>query len=52
VQPPKKKQKLPAMKKPKAKTDEETEGTVRKEVNDLFEKAKERKNRKSWRTKK
>jgi hypothetical protein len=42
VQPPKKKRKRPAKKKPEAKTDEETEGTVRKEVKDFFEKVKEK----------
>jgi hypothetical protein len=42
VQPPKKKRKRSTKKKPEAKTDEETEGSVRKEVKDLFEKAKER----------
>jgi hypothetical protein len=33
---------LSAKKKPEAKTDEETEGSVRKEVKDFFEKVKER----------
>jgi hypothetical protein len=42
VQSPKKKRKQPAKKKPGAKTDKETKGTVRKEVKDFFEKAKER----------
>jgi hypothetical protein len=42
VQPPKKKQKRSAKKKPEAKTDEETEGSVRKKVKDFFQKAKER----------
>jgi hypothetical protein len=51
VQPPKKKRKRPAKKKPEAKTDEETEGSVRKEVKDFFEKAKEE-NRKGRRPKK
>jgi predicted DNA binding CopG/RHH family protein len=41
VQPPKKKQKQLTNKKPEAKTDEETEAAVRKEVKDFFEKAKE-----------
>jgi hypothetical protein len=42
VQPPKKKRKRSAKKKAEAKTNEETEGSVRKEVKDFFEKAKER----------
>jgi hypothetical protein len=42
VQPPKKKRKRSAKKKPEAKTDEETEGSVQKEIKDFFEKAKER----------
>jgi predicted DNA binding CopG/RHH family protein len=42
VQPPKKKRKRSAKKKPQANTDEETEGSVRKEVKDFSEKAKER----------
>jgi hypothetical protein len=42
VQPPKKKRKRSTKKKPEAKTDEETEGFVRKEVKDFFEKSKER----------
>jgi hypothetical protein len=41
VQPPKKKRKRPAKKKPEVKIDEETEGTVRKEVKDFFEKVKQ-----------
>jgi hypothetical protein len=41
-QPPKKKRKRSAKKKAEAKTDEEIEGSVRKEVKDFFEKAKER----------
>jgi hypothetical protein len=42
VQPPKKKRKRSAKKKPEAKRDEETEGSVQKEIKDFFEKAKER----------
>jgi hypothetical protein len=42
VQPPKKKRKRSAKKKAEAMIDEETEGSVRKEVKDFFEKAKER----------
>jgi hypothetical protein len=42
VQPPNKQRKRPTKKKPNTKTDEETEGTVRKEVTDFFEKAKEK----------
>jgi hypothetical protein len=42
VQPPKKKLKRPAKKKPEPKTDEETEGTVDKEVHDFFAKVKEK----------
>jgi hypothetical protein len=42
VQPPKKKRKRSTKKKVEAKSDEETEGYVRKEVKDFFEKAKER----------
>jgi hypothetical protein len=42
VQPPKKKRKRSAKKKAEAKTNEETEGSVQKEVNDFIEKAKER----------
>jgi hypothetical protein len=40
--PPKKKRKRPVKKKPEAKTDEETQWNVRKEVKDFFEKVKER----------
>jgi hypothetical protein len=47
VQPPKKKQKRSAKKKAEAKTNEETEGSVRKEVKDFFEKRKKEKNRKN-----
>jgi hypothetical protein len=43
VQPPKKKQKRPAKKKPEAKTNEETEGTVQKEVKDFFENKRKKK---------
>jgi hypothetical protein len=42
VQPPKKKLKRPAKKKPEPKIDEETEGTVDKEVQDFFAKVKEK----------
>jgi hypothetical protein len=43
VQPPRKKRKQPAKKKPEPKkTDEETEGTVDKEVKDFFAKMKEK----------
>jgi hypothetical protein len=52
VQPPKKKRKRPANKKPEAKTDEETKGTVRKEVKDFFEKAKEKRKQKELEAKK
>jgi hypothetical protein len=52
MQPPKKKRKRSTKKKPKAKIDEETEGSVRKEVKDLFEKAKKEENKKNWRPKK
>jgi hypothetical protein len=52
VQPPKKKRKRPAKKKPEAKTDEETEGTVRKEVKDFFEKVKERRKQEELEAKK
>jgi hypothetical protein len=43
VQPPKKKRKRSVKKKTEAKSDEETEGSVRKEVKGFFEKTKERK---------
>jgi hypothetical protein len=49
VQPPKKKR--PAKKKPEAKTDE-TEGTVRKEVKDFFEKVKEKRKQEELEAKK
>jgi hypothetical protein len=52
VQPPKKKRKRPEKKKPEAKTDEETEGTVRKEVKDFFEKVKERRKQEELEAKK
>jgi predicted DNA binding CopG/RHH family protein len=52
VQPPKKKRKRPAKKKPEAKTDEETEGTVWKEVKDFFEKSKERRKQEKLEAKK
>jgi hypothetical protein len=39
-------------KKPDAKTDEETEGSVRKEVKDFFEKAKERRKQQELEAKK
>jgi hypothetical protein len=48
----KKKRKRPAKKKPEAKTDEETEGTVRKEVKDFFEKTKERRKQEKLEAKK
>jgi hypothetical protein len=53
VQPPKKKQKRPAKKKhePK-KTDEETEGTVDKEVKDFFAKVKEKRKQEELEAKK
>jgi hypothetical protein len=43
VQPPKKKRKQSAKKKPEAKIDEETEGSVQKEVKDFFEKSERKK---------
>jgi hypothetical protein len=52
VQPPKKKQKQPAKKKPRAKIDEEIEGTIRKKVKDFFEKAKERRKQEELEAKK
>jgi hypothetical protein len=52
VQPPKKKQKRSTKKKAEAKTDEETEGSVRKEVKDFFEKAKERRKQEELEAKK
>jgi hypothetical protein len=52
VQPPKKKRKRSAKKKPEAKTDEETDGSVRKDVKDFFEKAKERKKQEDLEAKK
>jgi hypothetical protein len=53
VQPPKKKQKRPAKKKhePK-KTDEETEGTVDKEVKDFFAEVKEKRKQEELEAKK
>jgi hypothetical protein len=51
MQPPKKR-KRPAKKKPKAKTDEETEGIVRKEVKDFFEKVKEKRKQEELEAKK
>jgi hypothetical protein len=52
VQPPKKKQKRSAKKKAEAKSDEETEGFVRKEVKVFFEKAKERRKQEELEVKK
>jgi hypothetical protein len=52
VQPPKKKRKRSATKTPETKIDEETEGSVRKEVKDFFEKAKERRKQKELEAKK
>jgi hypothetical protein len=52
VQPPKKKRKRSAKKKPEAKIDEETEGSVRKEVKHFLKKRKKEVNRKNWRPKK
>jgi Zn-dependent M32 family carboxypeptidase len=52
VQPPKKKRKQSAKKKAEAKTDEETEGFVRKEFKDFFEKAKERRKQEELEAKK
>jgi hypothetical protein len=52
MQPPKKKPKRPAKKKPEAKTDEEIEGTVRKEVKDFFEKAKQKRKQEELEAKK
>jgi ubiquinone biosynthesis protein UbiJ len=52
VQPPKKKRKRSTKKKAEAKTDEETEGSVRKEVKDFFEKVKERRKQEELEAKK
>jgi hypothetical protein len=58
VQPPKKKQKRSAKKKPKPRTlawemtDEETKVIVATEVTEFFAKVKEKINRKSWMPKK
>jgi hypothetical protein len=52
VQPPKKKRKRSAKKKPEAKTDEETKGSIQKEVKDFFEKAKERRKQEELEVKK
>jgi hypothetical protein len=52
VQPPKKKRKRSTKKKAEAKSDEETEGSVRKEVKDFFEKVKERRKQEELEAKK
>jgi hypothetical protein len=52
VQPPKKKRKQSAKKKSEAKTGEETEGSVWKEVKDFFEKVKERRKQEELEAKK
>jgi hypothetical protein len=52
VQPPKKKRKRSAKKKAEAKSYEETVGSVRKEVMDFFEKAKERRKQEELEAKK
>jgi hypothetical protein len=52
VQPPKKKRKRSAKKKAEAKSDEETEGSVWKEVKDFFEKVKERRKQEKLEAKK
>jgi hypothetical protein len=52
VQSPKQKRKRSAKKKAEAKTNEETEGFVRKEVKDFFEKAKERRKQEELEAKK
>jgi hypothetical protein len=52
VQPPKKKRKRLTKKKSEAKTSEETEGSVWKEVKDFFEKVKERRKQEELEAKK
>jgi hypothetical protein len=52
MQPPKKKRKRSSKKKAEAKSDEETEWFVRKEVKDFFEKAKERRKQEELEAKK
>jgi hypothetical protein len=52
LKPQNKKRKRPAKKKLEAKTDEETEGTVRKEVKDFFGKAEERRKQEELEAKK